>query len=195
MAFVLYLVLFLAFTGHSSALYCICKDGIGDSSLQKALDYACGAGADCTPILQSGACYNPNTVKDHCSYAVNSYFQKKGQATGTCDFAGAASTSANPPSNLPSTCSFPSSATSTTPSTNNTSTTTPTTGGTTTTTPSTSTTGTTPTVFGGLGPTGSGTGINDSGCEGLLKTTNLFFTFLISTCVVVVVVVPPLLWG
>ncbi|KAK3222870.1 hypothetical protein Dsin_009895 [Dipteronia sinensis] len=98
MAFVVYLVLFLAFIGHSSALYCICRDGVGDSSLQKSLDYACGAGADCTPILQNGACYNPNTVKDHCSYAVNSYFQKKGQSNGTCDFSGTASTSANPPS-------------------------------------------------------------------------------------------------
>ncbi|KAI9111662.1 hypothetical protein K1719_017352 [Acacia pycnantha] len=52
-------------------------DDVGDQALQKALDYACQAGADCTPILQNGACYNPNSVKDHCSYAVNSYFQKK----------------------------------------------------------------------------------------------------------------------
>ncbi|KAK2636076.1 hypothetical protein Ddye_030868 [Dipteronia dyeriana] len=194
MAFAVYLVLFLAFTGHSSALYCICKDGVGDASLQKSLDYACGAGADCTPILQNGVCYNPNTVKDHCSYAVNSYFQKKGQSSGTCDFSGTAVTSANPPSNLPSTCSFPSSATSTNTNTTTPSTTTPTTGGTTTTTPTSTTGGTTPTVFGGLGPTGSGTGINDSGCVGLFKTSNLFFTFLISTCLVVVVVVPSL-WG
>lgn len=82
------------FTG---AAYCLCKDG-GDPALQKTLDYACGAGADCTAILQNGACYTPNTVKDHCSYAVNSYFQKKGQATGSCDFSGTAFVSTNPPS-------------------------------------------------------------------------------------------------
>ena len=78
------------------ATYCLCKDG-GEQVLQKTLDYACGAGADCTPILQNGACYNPNTVKDHCNYAVNSYFQRKGQATGSCDFSGTATVSANPP--------------------------------------------------------------------------------------------------
>ncbi|KAJ0037816.1 hypothetical protein Pint_23490 [Pistacia integerrima] len=110
MAAIVYLVLFFAMTGHSSALYCLCKDGVGDSALQKAIDYACGAGADCTPIIQNGVCYNPNTVKDHCNYAVNSYFQKKGQTTGSCDFAGAAATSANPPSNVASTCVYPSTA-------------------------------------------------------------------------------------
>ncbi|KAE8732909.1 Chaperone DnaJ-domain superfamily protein [Hibiscus syriacus] len=34
-------------TGRSSATYCLCKDGVGDQMLQKTLDYACGAGADC----------------------------------------------------------------------------------------------------------------------------------------------------
>jgi len=74
---------------------------VGDQALQKAIDYACGAGADCTPILQNGACFQPNTVKDHCNYAVNSYFQRKGQAQGSCDFAGAATPSQNPPSKWP----------------------------------------------------------------------------------------------
>ncbi|XP_040939076.1 uncharacterized protein [Gossypium hirsutum] len=104
----IYVVLFLAMSGHSSANYCLCKDGVNEQTLQKTLDYACGAGADCTPINQNGPCYNPNTVKDHCNYAVNSYFQKKGQAQGSCDFSGTATVSVNPPSNIPSTCSFPS---------------------------------------------------------------------------------------
>ncbi|XP_033128136.1 phosphoserine phosphatase, chloroplastic isoform X2 [Brassica rapa] len=65
--------------------------------LQKTLDYACGAGADCGPIHQNGPCFNPNTVKSHCSYAVNSFFQKKGQSQGTCDFAGTATVSASDP--------------------------------------------------------------------------------------------------
>lgn len=80
------------------ATYCLCKDGMGDSVLQKSIDYACGNGADCTPIVQGGSCYNPNTIKDHCNYAVNSYFQKKAQTGASCDFSGSATQSANPPS-------------------------------------------------------------------------------------------------
>uniref|UniRef100_A0A2N9EUW9 X8 domain-containing protein n=1 Tax=Fagus sylvatica TaxID=28930 RepID=A0A2N9EUW9_FAGSY len=191
MAVLVYMVLFLALTGHSSATYCLCKDGLGDQVLQKALDYACGAGADCTPILQNGACYQPNTVKNHCDYAVNSYFQKKGQAQGTCDFSGSATASQTAPTTASTSCVFPSSASQagTTPTTNSTTPTTtptsstPTTSNTpTTTTPTTTTptTSTSPNVFGtGISPTGSGTGgINDTsdGVALITRGTNLFIS-------------------
>ncbi|XP_054795920.1 PLASMODESMATA CALLOSE-BINDING PROTEIN 3-like [Prosopis cineraria] len=190
MVLLLYFVLLLALTGHSSALYCVCKDGVGDQALQKALDYACGAGADCTPILQNGACYQPNTVKDHCSYAVNSYFQKRGQAQGSCDFAGTATASQTAPASS-SGCVFPSSASSTSTGTGTTTTpsTSPTTGitgttpsTTTSTTPTSTTAGTTtgtgtgtssPTF--GISPTatttGTGTSFNDSKGVALLQST------------------------
>lgn len=120
MAFVMIsLVLLLAMAGPSDAAYCVCSSG-GDSAYQKNIDYACGAGADCSPILQNGACYNPNTVKDHCNYAVNSYYQRKGQVTGSCDFAGSATVSSTAPSAV-SGCVYPSSSSNaggTTPSTN-----------------------------------------------------------------------------
>ncbi|KAK8522844.1 hypothetical protein V6N12_056539 [Hibiscus sabdariffa] len=169
MALLICLVMFLAMSGHSSATYCLCRDGVGDQQLQKTLDYACGNGADCSAILQKGGCYNPNTVKDHCSYAVNSYFQRKGQAQGSCDFSGTATVSANPPSNVASTCSFSSSSTGTTTPTGTTI------GG--------STTGTTPTtVFGGAGTALGPTGINDpSNAVGLFTNNNLFFTFVAVT--------------
>ncbi|XP_054825018.1 PLASMODESMATA CALLOSE-BINDING PROTEIN 3-like [Prosopis cineraria] len=139
MAFLVYLLLLSisALIGQSSALYCVCKDGVGDQVLQKNIDYACGAGADCTPILQNGACYNPNTVKDHCNWAVNSYFQKSGQTQGSCDFAGTATTSANPPSTS-SSCVYPSSNTGT---------------------PTTGTPGTSPSTISPPTGTGTGTGI------------------------------------
>lgn len=86
-------VVFLA-----GAQWCTCKTGLSDQALQKTLDYACGAGADCTPILQNGACFQPNTVRDHCTYAANSYFQRKGQAAGTCDFSGTCSVTTTDPS-------------------------------------------------------------------------------------------------
>lgn len=82
------------------ANWCVCKDG-SDAVLQKTLDYACGAGADCNPLHQNAPCFQPNTVRAHCSYAVNSYFQKKGQAPGTCDFAGTATPVASDPSKNP----------------------------------------------------------------------------------------------
>ncbi|KAJ4710738.1 PLASMODESMATA CALLOSE-BINDING PROTEIN 3 [Melia azedarach] len=198
MALVAYLVLLLAMTGQSSALYCLCKEGLSQSVLQKAIDYACGAGADCGQILQNGPCFQPNTVQDHCNYAVNSYFQKKGQTSGSCDFAGAATTSANPPQNVASGCVYPSSASTGT----GTPTTTPGTG-TPTTTPGTGTTpssanspGGTSTVFGGtgtsLGPTGSGTGgINDANGVAPFQPTNLILSFTLYLLVSYLV----LLWG
>ncbi|XP_011650157.1 PLASMODESMATA CALLOSE-BINDING PROTEIN 3-like isoform X1 [Cucumis sativus] len=109
MAFLhLSLLLLAAMAGHSSATWCVCKNGVSDATLQKALDYACGAGADCSLIRQNAACFLPNTVRAHCSYAVNSYFQKKGQTQGSCDFAGVAAISTTDPSAAG--CSYPSSA-------------------------------------------------------------------------------------
>ncbi|VVA91794.1 unnamed protein product [Arabis nemorensis] len=155
MGVVVLAVVLLAMAGHSSGTWCVCKEGLSEAMLQKTLDYACGAGADCGPIHQNGPCFNPNTVKSHCSYAVNSFFQRKGQSLGTCDFAGTATFSASDPSYT--TCPFPASASgngTTTPVTTTPSTRVPT------------TTNTrpylvTPSTGGGLGiPSGTGGGIN-----------------------------------
>ncbi|KAI3452904.1 hypothetical protein Pfo_009567 [Paulownia fortunei] len=162
-AFVVGLLLLLAMAGHSDASYCVCNSGLSDSVLQKNIDYACGAGADCSAILQNGPCFNPNTVRDHCNYAVNSYYQRKGQIPGSCDFQGTATVTQTAPS-AASGCvyqSSPSNGGSTSPPTN------PSTGGT----PNTG--GTTPgTVPGstvspniGLGPTGSGFSNTDNGAS------------------------------
>ncbi|CAL9088593.1 unnamed protein product [Musa textilis] len=128
----------------ADAAWCVCKPEMSDTALQRTLDYACGAGADCTPILQNGACYNPNTVKAHCSYAANSYYQRKGQAQGACDFSGTAALATTDPSY--SGCTFP--ATASAAGTGST--------------PATSTPGTTSGTFspsngvvGGLGPSSS----------------------------------------
>ncbi|CAL5327054.1 PLASMODESMATA CALLOSE-BINDING PROTEIN 3-like [Camellia sinensis] len=187
----LFAALILALAGHSSATWCVCKDGVGDATLQKTLDYACGAGADCNPIHQNAACYNPNTLKAHCNYAVNSFFQKKGQSQGSCDFAGTASVTTSDPSSTG--CVYPASASSTSTSTSPVSTTpsstTPTTTTPTTTTPSTTVTPSTTTPVGGspyvttptgvLGPTG--TGINTDVSEGglMLHPTSVFSSLII----------------
>ncbi|CAN6477332.1 unnamed protein product [Victoria cruziana] len=95
--------------------WCVAKSNVDQKALQKSLDYACGAGADCRPILQSGACYNPDTVLAHASYAMNSYFQKSGQGQGACDFSGTATLTSTDPSY--GSCVYPSSASGSTPTT------------------------------------------------------------------------------
>ncbi|KAL8159286.1 hypothetical protein V2J09_000823 [Rumex salicifolius] len=80
-----------------SAIWCVCKDG-PEAVLQKTLDYACGHGGDCGPIRPNGACYSPDSVRAHCSYAVNSYFHKMNKAGATCDFSTTATLTASDPS-------------------------------------------------------------------------------------------------
>lgn len=90
----------------TGAAYCVCNSALSDSVLQKNIDYACGNGADCGPISPNGPCFNPNTVKDHCNYAVNSYYQKKGQTPINCDFASSATVVQTLPAGKLTSCKF-----------------------------------------------------------------------------------------
>ncbi|XP_024527480.1 glucan endo-1,3-beta-glucosidase 3 [Selaginella moellendorffii] len=88
--------------------WCVAKQGVSDNSLQAALDYACGQGsADCSSIQPGQACFFPDSVFSHASFAFNSYYLKNKMAAGTCDFAGVATVTTNDPSS--GQCSFPSS--------------------------------------------------------------------------------------
>lgn len=78
----------LAPPGAGQALWCVAKPTVPDPIIQDAMDYACGSGAECKSIEPSGACYQPNTVLAHASYAFNSYWQMNKASGGTCDFGG-----------------------------------------------------------------------------------------------------------
>ncbi|CAF2062004.1 unnamed protein product [Brassica oleracea] len=162
MSVLLPLCLIISMIAYSNAAYCVCKDG-NEQVLQKAIDYACGAGADCTQIQQNGACYQPNTVKAHCDVAVNSYYQKKASSGATCDFNGAAIISTSPPSTA-SSC-LTGSSSSGTPSTGTPTTGTPNTGTPTSGFPSTGTpsTGTPTTGMPNTGTPSTSTGMPTSG--------------------------------
>ncbi|CAH8348270.1 unnamed protein product [Eruca vesicaria subsp. sativa] len=164
MSLLLPLCLIISMVAYSNAAYCVCKDG-NEQVLQKAIDYACGAGADCTQIQQNGACYQPNTVKNHCDVAINSYYQKKASSGATCDFNGAAVLSSSAPSTA-SSC-LTGSSSSGTPSTG-----TPTTGTPSTGTPSTGTpsTGTPTSGFPSTGTPSTGTPTTGTPTSGMPNT-------------------------
>ncbi|XP_074574330.1 PLASMODESMATA CALLOSE-BINDING PROTEIN 2-like [Curcuma longa] len=208
-AFLFLMLTTLSMLSASEAAWCVCRSDMSSNVLQKALDYACGAGADCSPITQNGACYNPNTVLAHCSYAVNSYYQRKGQAQGACDFSGSATLSSTDPGS--NGCAYPASSSAagssgiptTTPPSNTPTSTTPTSTTPTGTTLSPPTSLTPPTfnpntgtgtgtgtstgtggVLGGLGPSGTTSSFDSSGGTVLLPSPNVasfFMTLLLSS--------------
>ncbi|CAH9082288.1 unnamed protein product [Cuscuta europaea] len=86
--------------------YCVAMDGIDKWTLQAALDWACGPGkANCSEIQPGESCYRPNRVKNHASYAFDSYYQGQGKDAGSCDFKGAATITTTDPSH--GSCVFP----------------------------------------------------------------------------------------
>ncbi|GMI98517.1 hypothetical protein HRI_003521000 [Hibiscus trionum] len=76
--------------GSQSGGWCVAKPTVPDSLIQAAMDYACGSGADCKSIQPNQACFQPNTMVAHASYAFNSYWQNTKGRGGTCDFGGTA---------------------------------------------------------------------------------------------------------
>ncbi|EYU45799.1 hypothetical protein ABFS82_11G100200 [Erythranthe guttata] len=96
----------LRLTGSGSVLandttnqtFCTAKEGADEKMVQAALDWACGPGkVDCSSLLQGQACYEPDTVVAHATYAFDAYYHQMGKTPGSCDFNGVATiTTTNP---------------------------------------------------------------------------------------------------
>ncbi|KAL2504102.1 Glucan endo-1 [Abeliophyllum distichum] len=85
--------------------WCVPKAGVSDAQLQANLDYVCGRGSDCSAIQPGGACFEPNTVVLHATYAMNLLYQTDGRNPWNCDFSHTATlTSTNPSYNK---CIYP----------------------------------------------------------------------------------------
>lgn len=77
-------------SSSSGQTWCVASQTASQTALQVALDYACGyGGADCSAIQKGGSCFDPDTLRDHASYAFNEYYQKNPIPT-SCDFGGTA---------------------------------------------------------------------------------------------------------
>lgn len=82
--------------------WCVALPGVSQVDLQNALDWACGLGmADCGAIQAGGACFEPDTLVSHASYAFNSYYQQNGNSDIACNFGGTATLSKKDPSKSP----------------------------------------------------------------------------------------------
>ncbi|KAL8228247.1 hypothetical protein R6Q57_015831 [Mikania cordata] len=97
------LLLITIFSTHKSDAqfedWCIADEQTPEDELQRAMVWACENGADCSKIETNQPCFEPNTIKDHASFAFNSYFQRMKAKGATCYFNSAALVTDLDPSN------------------------------------------------------------------------------------------------
>ncbi|ESQ31582.1 hypothetical protein EUTSA_v10005544mg [Eutrema salsugineum] len=81
----------LSLAAENSGEWCVANNKATDAQLQATIDWCCsdaGGFRDCGPIQPGGACYEPNTLRDHASYVMNEYYQNLGHTGEQCDFGG-----------------------------------------------------------------------------------------------------------
>lgn len=77
--------------------WCVASPSASDDQLQANIDFVCGK-VDCSIVKSGGACFDPNTVKNRASVAMNLYYQQTGEADMSCDFNGTGNIVTNDPS-------------------------------------------------------------------------------------------------
>ncbi|XP_068646858.1 glucan endo-1,3-beta-glucosidase 12-like [Aristolochia californica] len=71
------------------SVWCVAKPHADERILQAVLDFCCGpGGVDCGELREKGACYEPDQLNAHASYAMNAYYQMHGRNYWNCDFKG-----------------------------------------------------------------------------------------------------------
>ncbi|XP_057789024.1 glucan endo-1,3-beta-glucosidase-like [Salvia miltiorrhiza] len=81
--------------------WCVPRPEATDAQLQADIDYVCSQGVDCSPIQAGGACFNPNNVRAHAAFVMNSFYQKEGRHDFNCVFSDSAVITTTDPSNGP----------------------------------------------------------------------------------------------
>ncbi|KAJ8760313.1 hypothetical protein K2173_011866 [Erythroxylum novogranatense] len=66
--------------------WCVAKAEASEQALQSNINYGCSQGVDCKPIQAGGVCFDPNNVRSHASFVMNSYYQTHGRNDFNCDF-------------------------------------------------------------------------------------------------------------
>ncbi|KAK3194387.1 hypothetical protein Dsin_025697 [Dipteronia sinensis] len=67
--------------------WCIAKPSTDNESLKRNIDYSCGQkGVDCRPIQPGGACFLPDNLMSHASYAMNLFYKSAGKNFWNCHF-------------------------------------------------------------------------------------------------------------
>ncbi|XP_006409465.2 glucan endo-1,3-beta-glucosidase 7 [Eutrema salsugineum] len=82
----------------TSTGWCVPKEDATEEQLQASLDWVCGQGIDCRPIMPGGACFEPNNIASHAAYAMNLNFQKSPENPTDCDFSQTARITSDNPS-------------------------------------------------------------------------------------------------
>jgi hypothetical protein len=77
--------------------WCVAKTGANGTDLQNNINYACGY-VDCKAIQSGGACFDPNNLQSHASFAMNAYYQANSDSASACDFKGTGIVTSSDPS-------------------------------------------------------------------------------------------------
>nr|GMC70652.1 probable glucan endo-1,3-beta-glucosidase A6 [Ipomoea batatas]GME16504.1 probable glucan endo-1,3-beta-glucosidase A6 [Ipomoea batatas] len=92
---------------YKGKVWCVVAPAANLTEVGDALSYACGQGnRTCNPIQPGGACYEPNSLIRHASYAFSSYWAQFRSIGGTCYFNGLAVQTTDDPSY--GACKYPS---------------------------------------------------------------------------------------